>query len=66
MDSKKPAAESDPIIQEAIEEAVPELDVRPPEYSDDSLALQFSRLYEQDLRYVPLWGAWMRWNGTIL
>lgn len=60
----KPPAEADPAVQEAIKEALPELDVRPPEYSDDSLALQFSRLYEHDLRYVPSWG-WMRWNGTL-
>ena len=42
----KPPAETDPAVQEAIKEALPELDVRPPEFSDDSLALQFSRLYE--------------------
>ena len=62
MDSKKPTAESDPIIQEAIEEAVPELDVRPPEFSDDALAEEFSRQHADDLRYVEAWG-WLRWDG---
>lgn len=60
----KPPADSDPVIQEAIEEAAQGIDVRPPEFSDDALALQFSGLYEHDLRYVPFWG-WMRWNGTV-
>ena len=61
----KPPAESDPAVQEAIKEAAQGIDVRPPEFSDDALALQFSGLYEHDLRYVPPWGWWMRWNGTV-
>lgn len=32
-------------------------------YADDTLALQFSALYADDLRFVAGWGRWMRWNG---
>lgn len=32
-------------------------------FADDTLALQFSALYEHDLRFVAGWGRWMRWNG---
>lgn len=36
----------------------------PPEYSDDSLAIAFTKMYGHELRYVAAWGRWMRWNGT--
>lgn len=38
-------------------EDVPEL------YSEDNVALRFSQIYADDLRYVAPWGRWMRWNG---
>lgn len=31
------------------------------EFSDNDLALQFSDLYADELRYVDDWGCWMRW-----
>ena len=37
--------------------------VRPPEYSDDALALGFADLHTNDLRYVAVWGRWLMWDG---
>ena len=38
--------------------------IESPEFSDDFLALQFTAAYEADLRFVPLWGKWLRWDGA--
>jgi hypothetical protein len=35
-----------------------------PEFSDDHLALLFSRRHGSDLRYVALWGKWLQWIQT--
>jgi hypothetical protein len=35
----------------------------PPRFSEEALALRFSRRHAEDLRYVSRWGHWMRWNG---
>jgi putative DNA primase/helicase len=35
----------------------------PPRFSEEALALRFSRRYAEDLRYLSRWGYWMRWNG---
>jgi putative DNA primase/helicase len=35
----------------------------PPEFSEDSLALEFTRRHGEDLRYVAPWGKWLRWDG---
>jgi putative DNA primase/helicase len=37
---------------------------RPPEYSDESLALRFAERHARDLRYVAAWGRWLTWNGS--
>jgi putative DNA primase/helicase len=34
----------------------------PPRFSEEALALRFSRRYAEDLRYVSRWGHWMRWD----
>jgi putative DNA primase/helicase len=34
-----------------------------PRFSEDDLALRFSRNYARDWRYVHDWGTWMRWDG---
>src|SRR5262249_27225752 len=31
-------------------------------YSDDSITGEFSRRFEEELRYVPAWG-WLEWTG---
>ena len=36
----------------------------PPRFSEEALALRFSRKYEGELRYVAGWGRWMCWDGT--
>jgi putative DNA primase/helicase len=38
-------------------------DLRPPEFSDESLALRFAELHKNDLRYVAPWGRWLDWDG---
>jgi putative DNA primase/helicase len=37
---------------------------RPPEFSDDTLALRFTELHGADLRYTAAWGRWSVWTGT--
>jgi putative DNA primase/helicase len=39
-------------------------DARPPEYSDESLALRFSEKHAGDARFVAAWGKWLLWSGT--
>ena len=39
-------------------------DARPPNFSDEALALKFADKHAGDLRYVANWGAWLRWTGT--
>jgi putative DNA primase/helicase len=38
--------------------------VRPPEFSDDALALRFADRHAGGLRYVAKWSTWMCWDGT--
>lgn len=40
-------------------------DHRPPEFSDESLALRFSEKYADRLRYVADWGRWMIYDGRV-
>ena len=35
---------------------------RPPEYSDDELALRFADCYAGELRHVAKWGKWLRYD----
>jgi len=39
-------------------------DARPPEFSDEALALHFAGEHVDDLRYVAAWGKWFVWTGT--
>jgi putative DNA primase/helicase len=34
-----------------------------PQYSDEALALRFAELHASDMRYVPLWGQWLHFDG---
>lgn len=36
----------------------------PPEFSDESLALEFAVRHAPDLRYVHTWSRWLYWTGT--
>jgi len=38
--------------------------VSAPEFSEEKLALRFSELYADRLRYVHRWGRWLIWNGS--
>jgi putative DNA primase/helicase len=37
---------------------------RPPEFSDESLALLFAAKHAPELRYIAVWGRWFEWIGT--
>jgi putative DNA primase/helicase len=37
---------------------------RPPEYSDEALALKFAERHADRLRHVALWGKWFCWDGS--
>jgi putative DNA primase/helicase len=37
---------------------------RPPEFSDDAIALSFVDQHADDLRYVALWNKWLEYDGT--
>ena len=36
---------------------------RPPEFTDEALALEFARTHCENLRYVADWGKWLLWTG---
>ncbi len=38
-------------------------DPRPPEFSDECLALRFAEAHAKDLRFVDMWGKWLIWDG---
>jgi putative DNA primase/helicase len=38
---------------------------RPPEFTDEALALRFTELHKAQLRYVATWGRWLIWDGTV-
>ena len=38
--------------------------VRPPEFTDDALALEFTERHRDQLRFVAGWGKWLLWDGT--
>lgn len=40
-------------------------DDRPPEFSDEALALRFTARHADDLRYISTWGRWYRWTGAV-
>jgi putative DNA primase/helicase len=40
------------------------IELPPPRFSEEALALRFSQKHEGELRYVAGWGRWMCWDGT--
>ena len=38
---------------------------RPPEYSDEALALRFATARTDFLRYIAAWGRWYQWFGVV-
>lgn len=61
-DSSVPASALVEVVTSLAE--IPDGTVRAPQYSEDALALRFSKKYAHDLQYVHPWGKWMRWDGT--
>jgi hypothetical protein len=49
-------------------QTLPEIEVTPetlsPHGSEDSLALEFTSRHSDKLRYVALWGKWLKYDGT--
>lgn len=43
----------------------PLIEVLPPEFADDALALNLSSTYGETLRYVAAWGRWFLWSGQV-
>lgn len=43
----------------------PVIEVLPPEFADDALALNFSSHYGAHLRYVDAWSRWFIWDGQV-
>jgi putative DNA primase/helicase len=39
-------------------------DPRPPNFSDEALALRFAERHSTDLRFVAVWNKWLRWDGA--
>lgn len=37
-------------------------DARPPQFSDEALALRFTEKHGHNLRYVAVWGKWFSWS----
>jgi putative DNA primase/helicase len=38
-------------------------DAKPPEFSDEALALRFSEKHGNTTRYVAAWNRWLHWTG---
>ena len=51
-----------PVVELLVED---EADARPPEYSDEALALRFATVSAEALRYVAAWGRWYQWSGVV-
>lgn len=63
-----PATDPDPPAHRVTAELTettenPNADDVPELYSEDNVALRFSQIYADALRYVAPWGRWMRWNS---
>jgi putative DNA primase/helicase len=55
---------NDQLSREELEEMRRQLgEIRPSEFSDDSLALQFTGAHQDKLRYVHDWGRWLKWDA---
>jgi putative DNA primase/helicase len=39
-------------------------DARPPEFSDEALALRFTAKHRTEARYVAAWGRWLLWDAS--
>jgi putative DNA primase/helicase len=58
------AADGAAFLDEARKRRSQKPETATPEFSDDALALEFTRRHGGDLRYVAPWGKWLRYDGT--
>jgi putative DNA primase/helicase len=40
-------------------------DARPPEFSDEALALRFAERHVHELKYIAAWNKWVIWSSTV-
>ena len=55
----------DELVRDAKNSPPDEEDSRPPEFTDESLALRFTDLHRDPLRYVAAWGKWSIWDPAV-
>jgi putative DNA primase/helicase len=58
------------MVKDAVERGTVELpdkeaDIRPPEFTDEALALAFTAAHADRLRYVAGWGRWFIWTRSV-
>ena len=52
------------MAEEKMKPAVELADARPPEFSDEALALRFAKRHKDELRYVAAWSRWLAWTSA--
>ena len=52
------------LAEEKMNPTVEVADARPPEFSDEALALRFVQRHGDELRYVAAWSRWYAWSGA--
>ncbi len=52
------------MVEKAIKPKVELADARPPEFSDEALALRFAERHGDELRYIAMWRHWYAWTGA--
>lgn len=63
-DKREPFWSGNPDLSSRVDDAVAERKAAmPPAFSDDDLALRFTRQHGATLRYVAGWGKWLEWDG---
>ena len=65
LEAPAPGAEEDYGQVSEKNGGAPLVEVLPPEFADDALALSFSDSFGDRLRYVAAWGRWFWWSGQV-
>ncbi len=60
-DTPKTVAE---MVEKATKPKIELADARPPEFSDEALALRFTQRHGDELRYIAQWSQWYEWEGA--
>lgn len=64
-DTPPPAGEEDYGQVSKVNGGAPTIEVLPPEFADDALALNFSSHFGTVFRFVDAWGRWFRWDENV-